>query len=222
MTAKPNPTPHDLQVQVGCHIEEFEEFLTELELADDDYQGKHLLGQAMLIIDALANHLKDSQAVVLKLDATTNVLDAIADGMVTGTGVAYMLGMDLLGGLDEVNRSNFSKFDPDTGLPVLKSNGKIGKHFSYTKPNLAPFLVLQQPVAADDDSVVDSATVVFDADADEVCIVDAAADAADDAAAHDDVGDESDAEEAAEADEDGSEGALAADEEEEEQDASAV
>lgn len=208
-------------MQVGVHVEEFGEFLTELDLADNDYQGKHLLGQAMLIIDALANHLKDSQAVVLKLDATTNVLDAIADGMVTGTGVAYMLGMDLLGGLDEVNRSNFSKFDPDTGLPVLKSNGKIGKHFSYTKPNLAPFLVLQQPVAADDD-VVDPATVVFDADAGEVCIVDAVADAADDAAAHDDVGDESDAEEAAEADEDGSEGALAAAEEEEEQDASAV
>lgn len=208
-------------MQVGVHVEEFGEFLTELDLADDDYQGKHLLGQAMLIIDALGNHLKDSQAVVLKLEATTNVLDALCDGIVTGAGTAYMLGMDLLGGLDEVNRSNFSKFDPATGLPVFKSNGKIGKHFNYTKPNLAPFLVLQQPVAADDD-VVDPATVVFDADADEVCIVDAVADAADDAAAHDDVGDESDAEEAAEADEDCSEGALAAAEEEEEQDASAV
>lgn len=166
--AKPNPTKHDLQVQVGVHIEEFEEFLKELSVVEGDFHGQHLLAQAMLILDALGDHFKNTEKVVLEVEATEHVLDAICDGMVTGTGVAHMLGMDLIGGFDEVNKSNFSKFD-ENGQPIFKSNGKIGKNLStYREPNLTPFLALAQPRLEDVDSAgVADAVVSSDASDDD-------------------------------------------------------
>lgn len=162
-TAKPNPTPHDLQVQVGVHLEEVQEFLTELELVEDDFQGRNLLGQALLIMDALATHLKEAKETVLNLEVSTELLDSLCDQNVTGAGVAYMLGCDFVGAMNEVNRSNFSKFD-ENGQPVLKSNGKIGKHYNYTAPDLIPFLVIERPIRVattpEGDDVVDVLEVV--------------------------------------------------------------
>jgi hypothetical protein len=49
-----------------------------------------------------------------------------------------MLDMDVLGALEEVNRSNFSKFE--NGKAVFDENGKITKGKNYSKPNLKPFV----------------------------------------------------------------------------------
>ena len=65
-------------------------------------------------------------------------LDALADGIVTATGMAHMAGMDIVGALGEVNRSNWSKFED--GKPVFNENGKIAKGKDYSKPELKPYL----------------------------------------------------------------------------------
>ena len=66
------------------------------------------------------------------------LLDALADQIVTVTGVANAFGFDILGALEEVNRSNFSKFEDDK--PVFNEQGKITKGKDYSKPNLKPFI----------------------------------------------------------------------------------
>jgi predicted HAD superfamily Cof-like phosphohydrolase len=66
------------------------------------------------------------------------LLDAMVDQIVTSIGVGHMLGMDILGALAEVNRSNFSKFED--GKAVFNENGKITKGKDYTPPQLAEFV----------------------------------------------------------------------------------
>lgn len=66
------------------------------------------------------------------------LLDALVDQIVTAVGVGHMMGMDVLGALAEVNRSNFSKFED--GKPVFDANGKITKGKHYTPPQLDKFI----------------------------------------------------------------------------------
>lgn len=65
-------------------------------------------------------------------------LDSIADQFVTGAGAAYLLNMDVVGALDEVNRSNFSKFV--NGEPIFDDNLKIQKGPEYFKPDLSKYI----------------------------------------------------------------------------------
>lgn len=77
----------------------------------------------------------------ISLEPTINkveLLDSLADQIVTAVGVAHMMGFDILGALEEVNRSNFSKFED--GKPVFDANGKITKGKDYVKPNLEHFV----------------------------------------------------------------------------------
>lgn len=48
------------------------------------------------------------------------------------------MGFDMVGALDEVNKSNWSKFKD--GVPAFDENGKIAKADGYFKPDLAKFL----------------------------------------------------------------------------------
>ena len=65
-------------------------------------------------------------------------LDAICDQLVTATGFAYMMGLNPVGGLSEVNESNWSKFVD--GEPQFDVNNKIKKGPDYRKPDLSPFV----------------------------------------------------------------------------------
>ena len=48
-----------------------------------------------------------------------------------------MMGFDMVGALDEINKSNWSKFE--NGKPVFDENGKIKKGAEYFKPKLSKF-----------------------------------------------------------------------------------
>ena len=72
------------------------------------------------------------------LDSRRELLDALCDQIVTAVGVAYMLGMDIQGALNEVNRSNWSKFVD--GKAVFNEQGKIAKSENYTPPQLVEFV----------------------------------------------------------------------------------
>ena len=131
--AIPNPTVEQTCIQVGCHYEEVSEMME----AMHDYD-------CGLLVEELANDYKRcelSQAHHITTMGETDriaLLDALADQIVTATGVAHMFGMDILGALAEVNRSNFSKFED--GEPVFNDQGKITKGKHYSKPNLKPFI----------------------------------------------------------------------------------
>lgn len=136
--AKPEPTGKDFQTQLGCHVEEFVEMLETLEVtATDKADSKAdqiLLKGMILMLKGFGEALKSGELVAAVKDRT-EFLDGLMDQIVTATGTAYMAGMDPIGALTEVNRSNLSKFD-DNGKAILDNNGKITKGPNYFKPNL--------------------------------------------------------------------------------------
>lgn len=130
--AVPAPDDRARAVQLGCHIEEFLEMLESVEVSDSWLQNSTLRRLA-----SLAEGLKDGSISISGM-LPFGYLDALADQIVTAVGCAHMEGMDIVGALNEVNRSNWSKFVD--GKPVFDSNGKIKKGPDYTEPNLAMFV----------------------------------------------------------------------------------
>lgn len=123
--AVPKPTGKNESVQLGCHFEEVAEMLEALGL-----------GAAADNMHTIANRFKDGtqEYTVNRLE----LLDALADQVVTATGVAHMFGLDIVGACDEVNKSNWSKFVD--GNPVFNEQGKIAKGPGYFKPDLNKFV----------------------------------------------------------------------------------
>lgn len=87
-------------------------------------------------IDHVGNLLKKDNNIVIK--DSVELLDSLADQIVTATGVGTFLGMNVPGALAEVNRSNYSKFED--GEPVFNENMKVMKGKDYTPPDLTPYI----------------------------------------------------------------------------------
>lgn len=126
--AMPFPSKRNRNVQFGVHIEEVAE----------QFDAVNLVSIATAM-HQLATSFKEGDS-ELNLSPTDRValLDALCDQIVTAIGVAYTHGMDIVGALEEVDRSNYSKFVD--GQPVWDANGKITKGPHYFKPNLLPFV----------------------------------------------------------------------------------
>jgi len=130
-------TEKNQQTQLGVHFEEVAEMVEEL--ASDDFETQALIMQAADGLENLAAHLKTSNPGLLKIIDRTRFLDAICDQLVTGTVGAVLYGMDPVAGLDEVNRSNFSKLT-DGVMQKDPTTSKWIKGPNYTKPDLSPFV----------------------------------------------------------------------------------
>ena len=127
--ARPKPTDADFSVQLGCHFEEIEEMMSTLDCDQSAYwqDVRHeifTLSQA-LKMGTMKAHIVDRK----------ELLDSVADQVVTAVGVGHCAGMQTAKAIAEVNRSNFSKFDKN-GMPIFNENGKIAKGLDYTPPNL--------------------------------------------------------------------------------------
>ena len=125
--AVPEPTVKNRSVQIGVHLEEVAEMAAALNDAD-----------LAATLDVIADQYKVDPTIRLDTVDRTELLDALCDQIVTAIGVAHMFGLDIEGALDEVNRSNNSKFVD--GKPVFDANGKIAKPATYSKPNLEQFV----------------------------------------------------------------------------------
>ena len=135
--ARPEAAPNTFSVQFGVHCEEFAETLDAIDPLDDELA--ELIQDASKAVKELASALKKGTHTLQKDDLIrVDLLDGLCDTIVTAVGTAHALGMDIVGAMDEVNSSNFSKFE--NGKPVFKANGKIGKGINYTPPNLEPFI----------------------------------------------------------------------------------
>ena len=133
--AVPNPTSKNISTQMGCHLEEVEEML-QTNYPNGSYDAE-LLQRAQDALTNLANHMK-RKADAYRIDVSTDLLDSLADQIVTATGVGTFLGMNVPGALAEVNRSNYSKFED--GEPVFNENKKVMKGKDYTPPDLTPYI----------------------------------------------------------------------------------
>ena len=127
--ARPEPTEKDFNVQLGCHIEEFVEMLDSLTI-----RGFPGFFKAIDTIEEIAEKLKDGSLTVSSVDRG-ELLDSLADQVVTAVGVAHCARMDMVAACQEVNDSNWSKFNYK-GYPKFDENGKVKKGDTYRKPNL--------------------------------------------------------------------------------------
>ena len=126
--AVPEPTDKNKSVQIGCFLEETSEVLTAM--------GYHFTAS---MLSGVADEFKEgTQFVDFDEEQRVALLDGVCDTIVTAIGVAHMLGMDIEGAMQEVNRSNFSKFVD--GKPVFNDKGKIAKPETYSEPSLKAFI----------------------------------------------------------------------------------
>ena len=129
--ARPEPTDRDLDIQIGCHIEEFIEMVDALEIDWDTHTD---LDRAVNILEEFCNDLKKGVKTISSMNREA-ILDSLADQIVTAVGIGHCAKMDMVAAVQEVNDSNWSKFNYK-GFPEFDENGKIKKGERYRKPNL--------------------------------------------------------------------------------------
>ena len=132
--AVPNPTSKNINTQIGCHLEEVAEMLNAI--TSKNLERASQIEALRAAIDHVGNLLKKDNNIVIK--DSVELLDALADQIVTATGVGTFLGMNVPGALAEVNRSNYSKFED--GEPIFNENKKVMKGKDYTPPDLTPYI----------------------------------------------------------------------------------
>jgi predicted HAD superfamily Cof-like phosphohydrolase len=124
-------------VQIGCHLEEFCEFLGTLR-SDSEGYGK-LLERTKADLEWFGSKLKRREVMVyIPTHLRTDALDALCDSEVTGNGVAYMAGFDKPSADQAVLASNEAKLVD--GKPVILEGGKIGKPENWKAPDLRGFV----------------------------------------------------------------------------------
>lgn len=137
--AVPQPKLQNFNAQLGVHYEEVGESLEVLE--GNDIITTRLIADAQAAISALGEHLKNnSSQELVTITSPVLFLDAFCDQVVTATGVCHMAGYDIVGAMNEVNASNYSKFD-EQGQPIFNENKKVMKGPNYFKPDLSRFLI---------------------------------------------------------------------------------
>ena len=127
----------NLSVQIGCHLEEFNEFLATLDFSSpaDDFQVRNIMHN----IKYLSTNLKTGYgAARIRDHQRTDALDALCDCEVTGNGVAYLAGFNKDAADQAVLASNEAKLVD--GKPVILEGGKIGKPQGWTAPDLSQFV----------------------------------------------------------------------------------
>lgn len=135
-------TPAQSCVQVGCLLEEVGELLEAIgcqdntaiskmkELADTYKTAPQKQRSAYLTHISALQRNRDGELT----EQVVNVADALADIVVTATSSARQLGINMPAALEEVNRSNYSKFE--NGKPLFDENGKVRKGRNYSPPDL--------------------------------------------------------------------------------------
>ena len=134
--AKPEPTNTDVIAQVACHLEEVDEFIDSMDI----HPFTEHLEEVRRNCKKIRNKGHSDKSI--ENSDHLEMLDALADQIVTATGVAYMMGFDIEGALKEVIRSNNSKMVD--GKFEFDANGKITKPESYSEPDLTPFISTMQ------------------------------------------------------------------------------
>ena len=131
------PSPENMSVQAGCHLEEFCEFLKTLRTDSEGYAK--LLERTRVDLEWFASKLKRrEQSVYVPTHLRADALDALCDSEVTGNGVAFLAGFNKPAADAAVLDSNDAKLID--GKPVILEGGKIGKPEGWKAPDLKKFV----------------------------------------------------------------------------------
>ncbi|HOW46206.1 MAG TPA: hypothetical protein P5305_01320 [Rubrivivax sp.] len=122
-----------LSTQIGCHLEEFCEFLRTINIESPTGASSNATQEVAAILDAIATNLKQG-TVLARIYDREMALDALCDCEVTGNGVAYLAGMSKEEADRRVLDSNDAKLVD--GRPVLSDGGKIMKPAGWAPPSL--------------------------------------------------------------------------------------
>ena len=136
--ALPKPTFNNQVIQCGVHLEEVAEMLETITECSDSAVYKDAIDNAYKSIHELAECMKKDKTFTLNVNDRQELLDALCDQIVTAIGTAHTQGFDLLGALQEVSDSNWSKFV--NGVPQFDMNGKISKGPNYFRPKLTKYV----------------------------------------------------------------------------------
>lgn len=138
-TADTEPSNKNIAVQIGVHIEEFREMLFALKTVLPE------VTLAAATLQPIEEYFKDMGKSDTSFDflgmnqkQKEELLDSLADQVVTATGIASRMQFNFYGALQEVSSSNWSKFE--NGKPIRDDNGKIIKGRNYFKPDLTKFV----------------------------------------------------------------------------------
>ena len=135
--ARPNPTDQNFNVQLGCHLEEIVEMIAALRFTHKNGSGVEMPGKNSMLyqqINDFADGLKAGR-ITAQIADRKELVDAMADQIVTSVGVAHTANMKITRAVDIVNTSNWSKYSPE-GQPYFDQNGKILKGPNYVPPAL--------------------------------------------------------------------------------------
>ena len=132
------PGPAALSVQIGCHLEEFIEFLMCIDF--DSAKDLGILESCVADMLHVASGLKKGMVMAyINPSDRIDALDALCDSEVTGNGVAYLAGFDKRGADLAVLASNDAKLVD--GKPVfVEGTTKIGKPDGWKAPDLSGFV----------------------------------------------------------------------------------
>ena len=117
----------------------FEDQKTFMQAGDQsvDTYNKQQLDLYVSLIDEELAEVKEGIA----NNDRVEILDGLIDTIYVAIGALNSLGVDAMGAWTEVQRSNMSKVDPESGkLLKRESDGKILKHSGYSVPVLEPFV----------------------------------------------------------------------------------
>ena len=135
--ARPTPNEKDFNVQLGCHMEEFVEMIEALRFTHKNGTGVEMPGKNSMIyqqVKDFADGLKSGR-ITADIANRKELVDALADQIVTAVGVGHTANMKITKAVDIVTTSNWSKFSPE-GQPYFDQNGKILKGPNYVPPAL--------------------------------------------------------------------------------------
>lgn len=131
--ARPTPTEHDFNVQLGVHLEELAEMLECVHGTDDDTDDQVVA--LRMAADEMAHRLKTAKAWVRITPGNRKAfLDSLADQIVTAVGVGHCAGMQTAKACERVSESNWTK--TVDGEFLRDANGKIAKPATYVAPDL--------------------------------------------------------------------------------------
>lgn len=137
ISARPIPTEQQITTQMGVHFEEVHEML--MEVSGTDPETRLLLEKAKLAMGQLATHIKENEGCVeVPVENRVNFLDSLCDQIVTAVGTAWGYRMKIEQAIDEVDRSNWSKFED--GRVLYDHTGKIMKGRYYFKAQLDKYV----------------------------------------------------------------------------------
>ena len=138
---EPENRNKNISRQIACHLEETREFLESLEPIDTDLGDIKGIILVLPLLEAVFKGETDRDEFdysELSEEKRIEVLDSLCDMITTAIGVGYRMGFDMLGAMNEVNRSNWSKFE--NGKVLRDITGKVIKGKNYFEPSLKDFI----------------------------------------------------------------------------------